>query len=369
MMKMKMKLRVPPLEETPRLRDLSTEQDLLGVAAMIHDASAMSPLSEVSRHRIRGRLRRSLSAPAARERLRSFALRPVVVVAALLASAGIGGAAVRIVDRRRHPIGDEAAGADRGSPARPIGHPRRVPRQIAIATPAPPAELPAAPMPLEAELSAPAPPPTVTPVPAAPTPGSHVKRPVASASAGRSPRVSRVASSEAPAPRTETAILAYAIQKLRGDGDASAALVALDEHRARFPAGPLALEATGLRIEALLKAGRATRALEELDRFALDEAPGRNEWRVVRGELRAAAGRWRDAEVDFTAALARLGAGAGDLAERALWGRAVAEARSGDVTGAETDYALYLGRFPSGRFAAKVRLARQHRGSGDPSAP
>jgi hypothetical protein len=181
--------------------------------------------------------------------------------------------------------------------------------------------------------------------------------------------VSRVASSEAPAPRTETAILAYAIQKLRGDGDASAALVALDEHRARFPAGSLALEATGLRIEALLKAGRAARALEELDRFALDEAPGRSEWRVVRGELRAAAGRWRDAEVDFSAALGRLGAGASDLAERALWGRAVAEARSGDATGAETDYALYLERFPSGRFAAKVRLARQHRGSGDPSAP
>ena len=181
--------------------------------------------------------------------------------------------------------------------------------------------------------------------------------------------MSRAAPPEAPAARSETAILAYAIQKLRGDGDASAALVALDDHRARFPAGPLALEAAALRIEALLRAGRTARALEELDCFALDEAPGRNEWRVVRGELRAAAGRWRDAEVDFSATLGRLADVPGDLAERALWGRAVARARSGDPVRAESDYALYLARFPSGRFAAKVHLARRHEGSGDPSGP
>ena len=99
-----------------------------------------------------------------------------------------------------------------------------------------------------------------------------------------------------------------------------------------------------------------------------DEAPGRNEWRVVRGELRAAAGRWRDAEVDFSATLGRLADVPGDLAERALWGRAVARARSGDPVRAESDYALYLARFPSGG-SPKVHLGAPARGLRDLLGP
>jgi hypothetical protein len=174
----------------------------------------------------------------------------------------------------------------------------------------------------------------------------------------------------APAPPAEAALLAGAIRALRGAGEADAALALLDEHRARFPTGAMTLEAAAVRIEALLKAGRTAAALAELDRFPLDGAPGRDEWQVVRGELRANAGRWREAETDFAVALAgRLDGARGELAERALWGRAGARARRGDAAGARADYALYLERFPAGRFADQARSAVSAQTPVKPRAP
>jgi hypothetical protein len=138
-------------------------------------------------------------------------------------------------------------------------------------------------------------------------------------------------------------------------------MVAIDDYLARFPNGVLLPEATRLRTEALMMLGRKRTALDELDRQAFDGATGGEERRLLRGELRAAAGRWRGAFEDFDAVLrshlvhdksSRSGeAKLNDRAERALWGRASARSHVGDDAGARTDLREYLRRFPQGRFA------------------
>ena len=120
-----------------------------------------------------------------------------------------------------------------------------------------------------------------------------------------------------------------------------------------------------LRAEALLGVGRNAEALSVMDRLALGALPNRNERLVLRGELRAAAGRWRDARADFDPVLAELsGAGsngpardARDVKERALWGRASARSHLGEEAGARADLTSYLRVFPTGRFAAQAAAA------------
>jgi DNA-directed RNA polymerase specialized sigma24 family protein len=157
-----------------------------------------------------------------------------------------------------------------------------------------------------------------------------------------------------PHPREAMATLATAIRKLRVDGDAASALRLLDEGKRHFANGTLDAEASAVRVEALLKLGRSESALSDLERLRLDGLPRRDEWYVVRGELRAQMGKWPVAEADFSAALVGRRAG-GDLAERALWGRAAARSHRGDLAGARADAAEYLGIFPTGRFAAQAR--------------
>jgi hypothetical protein len=150
-------------------------------------------------------------------------------------------------------------------------------------------------------------------------------------------------------------VLAAAIRKLRVDGDASAALSLLDQRQAQFTDSALGPEASAVRIEALLKLGRADDALSDLERLPLHAVPRRDEWHVVRGELRAQAGRWSSAEADFTAVLSgRLRDANGDLTERALWGRAAARSHQGNLAGARADSSEYLRRFPGGRFAGQA---------------
>ena len=77
----------------------------------------------------------------------------------------------------------------------------------------------------------------------------------------------------------------------------------------------------------------------------------------MRGELRAAHRRWREAEQDFDDALrgrdlSTTNPRARSLQERALWGRAAARSRLGDQAGARADLELYLRDFPAGRFSA-----------------
>ena len=191
---------------------------------------------------------------------------------------------------------------------------------------------------------------------------THPQRPVVPASSRMSPPLA--GSSSPPAaptdgirPPAEATLLAQAIRKLRVDGDAPAALSLLDQRQARFADGALSPEASAVRIEALLRLGRADAALADLDRLPLHTMPRRDEWHVVRGELRAQAGRWSSAEADFATALGRLPGAGGDLAERALWGRAVARSHQGSVAGARADALEYLRRFPSGRFAGLAHQA------------
>lgn len=169
-----------------------------------------------------------------------------------------------------------------------------------------------------------------------------------------------------PTPQmAERALIATALGKLRDAREPAAALAALDEYRERFPDGVLAPEAARLRTEALLRLGRKATVLDELERTLLSPASADDERLVLRGELRAAAGRWRAALADFDAIVrAHPASAVGDLApdsarvcdrvERALWGRSTARSHLGDDAGARTDLRQYLRRFPHGHFAAQA---------------
>ena len=165
-----------------------------------------------------------------------------------------------------------------------------------------------------------------------------------------------------PADSEEAGLLSAAMRSLRVQGDARAALALLDERAARFPAGAFSAEAVALRVEALMALERSHEALAELDRLTPGDLPRGDEWTIVRGELRAGASRWLEAEADFDAAWEGLAGGpasAGRLAERALWGRATARAWRGDRAGARLDWGTYLRRFPQGRFTTEAtRLLR-----------
>jgi tetratricopeptide (TPR) repeat protein len=151
------------------------------------------------------------------------------------------------------------------------------------------------------------------------------------------------------------------MRTLRIGRDARTALVLLAQHDERFPRGAFTAEATVLRIEALLALGRRDEALAVLDEAPLPSLPNRDEQLVVRGELRAEHGRWRDAARDFDEALTgralpATSAKERTLHERALWGRAAARSRLGDHPGARADLDLYLRYFPDGLFAATAAL-------------
>jgi tetratricopeptide (TPR) repeat protein len=163
----------------------------------------------------------------------------------------------------------------------------------------------------------------------------------------------------------EQALIATALRSLRTSNEPEAALAALDDYRRRFPGGELAPEADRLRAEALLLLGRKATLREELDRTLTAETSASDERVVLRGELRAATGRWQAALADFDAVVRAHPAGSShgmeindrrlrERLERALWGRASARSHVGDDAGARADLREYLERFPDGRFAAQA---------------
>lgn len=331
-------------------------------ARLLSLASADAPddLDEPTRARLRARIRGTLALrdrhqPALRLRLAA------VVILALLGGGAVGASIQSAITRRAARRADAPSDAPRPAP-RPRGAapaPANFPPDDALFPPDPmpgPAiaaderpEAPATEAPSERPTSRRAAPVTAR---AAPLALAGPPAPPAAPGGGAAPEASR-----ADGDATESVLLAEAIRKLRADGDPAAALALLDQNAARLRAGPLAVEATVLRIEALLRQKQAPAALAALEGLPIDAVPRRTEWHVIRGELRAAAGDATRAEIDFTAVLAPRAGAADELAERALWGRAAARTRRGDVVGARADFAAYLLRFPAGPHAASARAA------------
>jgi hypothetical protein len=189
-----------------------------------------------------------------------------------------------------------------------------------------------------------------------------VARAIVEPAVENSPTLAPSPAIESPPPPSaiaaEQALLGRAMKALRTSHDPEGALVLLTEHARGFPEGAMASEASTLRVEALLGLGRNSEALSVLEALPLATSPHREEQFALRGELRAAAGRWREAKADFDESLrGHLPAASTRVRsaqERALWGRAAARSRLGDEGSARTDLSLYLGVFPAGRFAQEA---------------
>ncbi len=140
-------------------------------------------------------------------------------------------------------------------------------------------------------------------------------------------RLSRVApTAAARAPLTETLpvesalsaearSLADALARWRRDGQAEAALALLVAHERHFPHGELSVESRVARAEILLSLDRRDQALAVFDSLTLAGLPRARELETLRGELRAHAGRCREARADLSRVVA--GGGADDLSRRA----------------------------------------------------
>jgi len=123
-----------------------------------------------------------------------------------------------------------------------------------------------------------------------------------------------------PTAEVESALLERAVTALRSKRDPAKAISLLDEYQARFATGVMAPEAARLRIDALLLAGRRGRALDKLNELTLSEGTRDLELRLIRGELRSAAGDCARAVGDFERVLSQ--AGDGSIKRRAQAGRA-----------------------------------------------
>ena len=322
-----------PAENPTRLSQLPEREDSLGVGRLFRNGREL-PDEELPR--LRWRLRTSQQLRAIRPRL---FLKVALTVGLAFCMGGVVGAGVWPFWPRKKP---ESVVVVSPAVAPTARHGKTRPVTSAPATPALLEPVPDAPKPVSAPakrraavrvaiLKSPTPPP-------APSPAPELAPPAPSAIA------------------VEQALLGQAMRMLRDDHDARTALSVLAEHGERFPKGALHAEETVLRIEALLALGQRDEALAVLDRAPLASLPNRDEQLVVRGELRAANRRWREARQDFDEALAvhvlpAASAKVRAIQERALWGRSSARSRLGDQAGARADLDLYLRHFPGGRFA------------------
>ena len=153
----------------------------------------------------------------------------------------------------------------------------------------------------------------------------------------------------------EARLVARAFRHLRSEGDAVAALAALDERDRQYGAGALGTEAALARAEALLLLGRTDEALPILVALRDPRTGLTPDVRVARAELLARARRCAEAVADFDALLAPSAPRA--TRERALYGRASCRLQLEHADGAQVDLGQYLKEYPQGRFAPAVREA------------
>jgi hypothetical protein len=331
-----------PLENPTRLSHLSGDEDSLGVGRMFRNARE---LPDEDLPTLRWRLRTSQRMRVVRPRL--FLKLSLAIGVAFCVGGVVGAGVWPFWPKKNPPVVAPVPATSTDRPKKPrVSAPPAIPVQLepvaieppvgkdpkAVALPAKHRRAPRVAMlnePAPITPPAPAEPPAVAPPPATPSPIA-----------------------------VEQALLGQAVKVLRDGHDARAALGLLAQHSEQFPHGALASEESMLRVEALLVLGRHDEALSILDRTQLASLPNREEQLVVRGELRAANGRWREAKQDFDEALAAgravpaASAKLRNIQERSLWGRASARSRLGDEDGARADLELYLKHFPGGRFAA-----------------
>jgi hypothetical protein len=149
--------------------------------------------------------------------------------------------------------------------------------------------------------------------------------------------------------------LGRALRKLRVEHDPNGALGLLNGYEAQFPARMLAAEVLLARVEAQMALGNRAEALRLIETERRSPAKESRQIVLIRGELRAGAGRCTDALADFDAILAQ--AGTDSITERALYGRAVCYRQMQQLSAAERDFGAYLRRFPNGKFASSARAA------------
>jgi len=303
-----------------------------------------APLGAVRRARIATRLAAG-SGPSAWIRVRH-------VVAAVVVALVVAGSVVAAVSHR----GRSGAGSASSDVARPRPHARAASGSVAPPDLAPdPAPTPGQPPAIAPSLAPPAISSSLAPAPRDDAP-PHVHRHPKTTAGGAMARQDLDAAPSAAGPLSEARLLAAARTRLQAEHDARGALALVAEHKQRFPTGVLVLEARITEVESLVTLGRRSEALAVLDVLSLDKLPRAAELGVLRGELRAEAGRQRDATVDF-APCADVAGCRPETAERALYGRASCRERLGDRAGARADLERYLARFPQGRFARAVRAA------------
>jgi tetratricopeptide (TPR) repeat protein len=173
-------------------------------------------------------------------------------------------------------------------------------------------------------------------------------------------------------PISEAALLARALGRLRRDHDPLWALGDLDEHDRQYPRGELRRETALARAEALLALDRNSEALDVLDSLKLEPSELDRRALLARAELRAHEGRRAEAIADFDRVLQGVvdantaidpASHAWQIAERALYGRAVCRLRGGDLGGARVDLRAYLERFPRGPHGGDVEKTLGRLGS------
>ncbi len=345
-----------------RLRDLPTDDDPTGVGILIRSVALVEQTTPAARQLVKWRIRKTLREG---ERGLLLILRPALMVAIVFASGGMLGAAIQKLVAHASAPRRPAPG---GVPEVLKVSGKTLPRpMVGVTTPARSVTMSA----VESGSGA-------DPKSEGGAWNAAVRRAVVSRP-GRSPREAgpaggRIAGPSTtlvdPAPHFETTeraveehtLLAGVIRRLRVEGKAMDALTELGDYNARFPQGVLAPEAAALTAETLLKLGRKAEAIHALNELLARPLPGNDERRVLRGELLASLGSWRDAAADFDKTLVSTEDNANSrprafLVERALWGRAVARNRLGEDPGARSDLTEYLRRFPNGAFAIQAARA------------